>query len=63
MRAYGNTRHASSMIPQAKPTVPPVAIINFQRICNILKSGDVRTDGQTRVKIMITTGRDCGSAE
>ena len=35
--------------------------------CEILKSRDGRTDGRTdvqtaRVKIVITTGRDCGSA-
>ena len=63
------TNHKTSMIPSARPTVPPVAIIIFKRrlFCDILKSGDGRTDIWTEVcgKIMITTGRgrECGSAE
>ena len=37
----------------------------FVSFCDILKSGSGRTDGRTEIcaKIMITTGRDCGSAE
>ena len=56
------------MIPSAWPTVPPLAInhyshFKFVLFCKILKSGDGRTDIQTlRVKIVITTGRDCESA-
>ena len=35
-----DTRHVSSMIHSARPTVPPVAIIIFKRLlfCNVLKS-------------------------
>ena len=44
---------------------PPVAITIFASklfsFCEIWKSGDGRTDRQTRAKIVIT-GRDCGSA-
>ena len=45
------------MIPSARSTVQPVVSILFLRA---LKSTDVR---MTRVKIIIFTGRDCGSAE
>ena len=54
------------MIPSDKPT-GPVAIttrLNFCFVLRDLKSGDGRTDVQaTRVKIVIATCRDCGSAE
>ena len=35
------------MIPSARPLVPPVVIIIFMRLllCDILKSGEGRTDG------------------
>ena len=56
------------MIHSARPTIPPVAITIFSienvLLCAILKSRDVRTEVQTpRAKIVITIGRDCGSAE
>ena len=38
------TRQESSMIHSVRPTVQPVAIVWF---CDILKSGDGRTDGRT----------------
>ena len=45
------------------PSCDHYARLNFVLFCKILKSGDGRTDGQTtRAKIVITTGRDCGSA-
>ena len=60
-----STRHVSSMIHSARPTVSPVATIIF--CCFVLldlKSTDGRTNGRTTcAKIMITTGRDCGSAD
>ena len=60
-----NTRHVSSVIHSARPTVSPVATIII--CCFVLldlKSGDGRAYGRTTcAKIMITTGRDCGSAE
>ena len=46
----------SSMIPSARPTIPPVA--------EILKSGNGWTDGRaTCVKLVITAGRNCGLAK
>ena len=54
------------MIPSARPTVDPVAIINFTRNSFVLSDFEKRglTDaGRTIVKIVITTGRDCGSAK
>ena len=39
-----------------------ITILTWKLFCEILKSGDGRTNGQTiRVKMVITTGRDCGS--
>ena len=53
----------SSMIPSARPTVTPIAITLFYDNCFVLAMFK-RTDGQkTHVKAVITTGRDCGSAE
>ena len=57
------------MIHSTRPTVSSVATIIF--CCFVLldlKSGDGLTDGRTNgwttcAKIMITTSRDCGSAE
>ena len=61
----GEIRPMSSMIHSARPTVSLVATIVL--CCFVLldlKSGDGRTNGRTTcAKIMITTGRDCGSAE
>ena len=58
---YHITRQVSSMIHSAKPEVQPVAITIFTlNVFCFEKWG--RTDGRTTcVKIMITTGRDCGS--
>ena len=57
------TRQVSSMIHSAKPTVPPVAIILICSLfCFVLR--DFEKSGRTTcVKTMMTTGRDCGSAE
>ena len=60
------TRQKLSMIHSARPTVPPVVIIFSCDICFIFAIfWKVGTDVQmeTCAKIMITTGRDCGSAE
>ena len=57
------TRQVSSMIHSDRPTISPIMnivftwnLFCFDRFC----TRDVRT---TCVKTMITTGRDCGSAE
>ena len=60
-----NTKYAglvSSMIPSARTTIPPVAItivtwklLHFVRFWKVLK--------MTCMKIVITTGKVCGSAE
>ena len=55
----------SSMIPSARPTIPQGAITILT--CTLFDLRDFENWGQTdvrtpRVKIVITTGRDCGSA-
>ena len=53
------------MIHSARPTVPQVAAVFSLEVCFVLLHIEKwrRTDGQTtRAKIVITTGRDCGSA-
>ena len=60
------TRHVSSMIPSARPTVPPVAIIVFMlRLFSLTIFWKVVTDVRTETcaKTMITTGRHWGLAE
>ena len=37
--------------------------LNYVLFCELLKSGDGRTDRTTRANIVIPTGRDCGSAQ
>ena len=56
-------RQASSMIHSARPTVSPVANIVFTKNLFHFQKWE-RTDGCTTcAQTMITTGRDCGSAE
>ena len=57
-----NKTFVPSMIHSARPTVPPVAItiLTWKWFCFAIFW---KADGQTpRTKIVITTGRDCGSA-
>ena len=63
-----NKTFVPSMIRSARHTVLPVAITNlaWKLFREILKSGNGRTERRTdvqttRAKIVITTGRDCGS--
>ena len=67
LRNFKEKKHVSSMIPWARPIVPPLAIIIFKQclFCDILKSVDGRTDvwAETYAKILIATFRDCGLAE
>ena len=61
------TKQVSSMILSGRPTVPSVAITIFSiENCFVLSDfeNQGRMDGRTpHEKIVITTGRDCGSAE
>ena len=56
-------RHVSSMIPSARPTVPPVAIIIFMRLlfCDIMKSEDECKDGGKHVRKNGTEGQPSAS--
>ena len=59
------TRKVSSMIHSARPTVSPVENIVFAwNLFCFARFWKLGMDGRiTRAKTMITTGRDCGSAE
>ena len=53
------------MIHSVRSTCPPVAITISLELCFVLRDFEKwgRTDVQTtRAKIVITTGRECGSA-
>ena len=53
------------MIPSARSTVVAIIIFKQPWFCDILKSGDGRTDVPTETceKTIITTARDYGMAE